>query len=35
MNRRFTEADDALHTCGWKEPCPLLLEILMPTEQSR
>ena len=35
MNRRFTEADDALRTCGWKEPCPLLLEILMPTEQSR
>lgn len=35
MNRRFTEADDALRTCGWKEPCPALLEILMPTEQSR
>jgi hypothetical protein len=35
MNRRFTEADDALRTCGWTEPCPPLLEILMPTEQSR
>ena len=35
MNRRFTEADDALRSCGSKEPCPPLLEILMPTEQSR
>ena len=35
MNRRFTEADDALRTCRWKEPCPPLIEILMPTEQSR
>jgi hypothetical protein len=35
MNRRFTEADDALRSCGDREPCPPLLEILMPTEQSR
>jgi hypothetical protein len=35
MNRRFTEADDALRSCGDREPCPPLLQILTPTEQSR
>jgi hypothetical protein len=35
MNRRFTEADDALRSCGDEEPCRPLLEILIPTEQSR
>jgi len=35
MNRRFTEADDALRSCGDKEPCRPLMEILLPTEQSR
>jgi hypothetical protein len=35
MNRRFTEADDALRSCGDSEPCQPLLEILIPTEQSR
>jgi hypothetical protein len=35
MNRRFTEADDALRACADKEPCRPLMEILIPTEQSR
>jgi hypothetical protein len=35
MNRRFTEADDALRSCGDREPCRPLIEILLPTEQSR
>jgi hypothetical protein len=35
MNRRFVDADDALRACLDKEPCPPLMEILAPTEQSR
>jgi hypothetical protein len=35
MNARFTAADDALRSCGDHAPCQPLLDILIPTEQSR
>jgi hypothetical protein len=35
MNARFTAADDALRSCEDQAPCQPLMEILIPTEQSR
>jgi hypothetical protein len=35
MNPRFTAADDALRSCRDQAPCRPLMEILIPTEQSR
>ena len=35
MNLRFTEADDAIRTCGDKLPCEALRQILVPTEIGR
>jgi hypothetical protein len=35
MNARFTAADDALRSCRDQAPCQPLMEILIPTEQSR